>query len=124
MIISHSVDIISLSLSQSLVNLEFGVDKCHKMHVGQNYHLCPDLYVDNWELKKIKNLGDIYARDFEMENVEDEKYLGDIITDDGYNLKNIMKRKSKEVGVVSPIMTFLENTLCGLYYFQVAVTLR
>ena len=59
-----------------------------------------------------------------MENVEDEKYLGDIIAADGSNMKNIMKRKSKGVGVVSQIMTILENTCYGPYHFKVAVTLR
>ena len=59
-----------------------------------------------------------------MENVEDEKYLGDIIAADGSNMKNIMKRKSKGVGVVSQIMKILENTCYGPYHFKVAVTLR
>ena len=72
----------------------------------------------------IKNLEDIYFGDFKMENVEDERYLGDIIAADGSNLKNVLKRKSKGVGVVSQIMTILENTCYGPYHFQVAVTLR
>ena len=50
-----------------------------------------------------------------MEIVEDEKQS---------NMKNIIKRKSKGVGVVSEIMTILENTCYGPYHFQVAVTLR
>ena len=97
--------------------LQFGGDKCHKMHVGKKQHLCPDLFVDNWELKKvdknghgIKNLEDIYVGDFKKENVEDERYLGDIIAADGSNFKNVLKRKSKGVGVVSQIITILENT--------------
>ena len=54
--------------------------KSDKMHVGKKQHLCPDLFVDNWELLKvdkngygIPNLEDIYVWDFEMEIVEDEK---------------------------------------------------
>ena len=39
-------------------------------------------------------------------------------------MKNIIKRKSKGVGVVSQIMTILENTCYGPYHFQVAVTPR
>ena len=120
-----------LNAKTNVKKLQFGGEKCHKMHVGKKQHLCPDLFVDNWELKKvdkfghgIENLEDIYVGDYVMENVKDERYLGDIIAADGSNLKNVLKRKSKGVGVVSQIMTILENTCYGPYHFQVAVTLR
>ena len=95
-----------LNAKTNVKKLKFGGEKCHKMHLGKEQHLCPDLFVDYWELQKvdknghrIKNLLDIYVGDFKMENVEDEKYLGDINAADGSNLKNVIKRKSKRVGL-------------------------
>ena len=101
------------------------------MHVGSNKLLCPDLFIDKWELRKInedghgiKNLEDIYVGDYEMEMVDHEKYLGDIIAADGSNDKNIQRRKGKGIGAVNQILTNLENTCYGEFHFQVAVTLR
>ena len=31
--------------------LQLGVKKCHKIHVGKNQSVCPDLLIDNWKLK-------------------------------------------------------------------------
>ena len=31
--------------------LQLGVKKCHKIHVGKNHSICPDLQIDNWNLK-------------------------------------------------------------------------
>ena len=33
--------------------LQFGVKKCHQLHVGRKNPLCPTLRKDNWELKQI-----------------------------------------------------------------------
>ena len=27
--------------------LQFGVDKCHHLHIGKEKNLCPDLFIDN-----------------------------------------------------------------------------
>ena len=31
--------------------IRFGVSKCHKMHIGAKKSNCPDLKVDDWEVK-------------------------------------------------------------------------
>ena len=69
-----------LNAKTNVKKLQFGGDKCHKMHVGKENHLCPDLYVDNWELEKvdelktgINNLKDVFVGDYKMENTENEK---------------------------------------------------
>ena len=120
-----------LNAKTNVKKLQFGGDKCHKMHVGKENHLCPDLYVDNWELEKvdelktgINNLKDVFVGDYKMENTENEKYLGDIISANGSNNLNIKKRTEKGVGAVSQIMTILEDTCFGPYHFQVATVLR
>ena len=36
--------------------LQFGVSKCHKMHIGQKRSFCPSLKIDNWDFKLVENL--------------------------------------------------------------------
>ena len=59
-----------------------------------------------------------------MEEREDEKYLGDIISKDGHNLKNIKIRVNKGKGIVKKILNILEGIPFGKLYYQVAVLLR
>ena len=111
--------------------LQFGEDKCHKMHVGQKNKCCPDLYVDKWELKKadeiftnVEELVDEESGMSKLSPSESEKYLGDIISCDGRNWKNILSRRSKGVGIVDQIFKILEGTIFGPYIFEVGLILR
>ena len=74
-----------LNAKTSIKKLQFGEQKCHRLHVGAKNHVCPDLFVDNWKMEKvdefengIRNLKDKFDGDFLMEGVNSEKYLGDI----------------------------------------------
>ena len=82
--------------------LQYGVDKCHKMHVGSESHLCPDLSVDNWEVEAVECLAtgvtelvDKYSGSSGLESSDAEKYLGDVICNDGKNKRNSEARKGK-----------------------------
>ena len=89
--------------------LPLNVKKCKKLHMGKNNNLCPDLkaHKDN------------------LINADKEKYLGDQISNDGENKSNISERKGKGIGIVSQIMSLLDDSIClGKYYFQTAVKLR
>ena len=73
---------------------KLGVDKCHQLHVGCEGSFCPDLQVDNWGVVKknelmtgFANLEDVQLEDHNLLKVEKEKYLGDILSADGTNLK-------------------------------------
>jgi hypothetical protein len=59
-----------------------------------------------------------------LEEKNEEKYLGDIISNDGRNIKNIKARVSKGKGINSKILTMLEGIPFGNFYFEVAVILR
>ena len=59
-----------------------------------------------------------------MEDKHEEKYLGDVISHDGRNIKNIKARVNKGTGLVNNIMTKLEGIPFGKYYFEVAMILR
>ena len=48
-----------------------------------------------------------------METVEEDKYLGDIISSDGRNTKNIADRISKGIGKISQIEQFLDMVSLG-----------
>ena len=85
-----------------------GKSKCHKKHIGRKHGVCPTLKVH----------GTI------MQEVEEETYLGDIISSDGRNSKNIKDRISKGVGIITQILNFLERISFGPYLFEIAVMLR
>ena len=59
-----------------------------------------------------------------MEEVEEEKYLGDIISKDGKNIKNFKVRVNKGTGIVNKIMTMLDGIPFGQFYFEVELVLR
>ena len=56
--------------------LELNANKCHKMHLGGNDRNCPEVHVHDEAVK----------------DVEQDKYLGDVISKDGKIDKNISAR--------------------------------
>ena len=59
-----------------------------------------------------------------MENVENDKYLGDIISTDGSNLKNVLSRKDKSVGANKQICSMLNEMCFGPFHFEAAIIFR
>ena len=64
------------------------------------------------------------AHDQEIDTVTWEKYLGDILEDNGKHNKNIKARVGKLNGIISSIMCILKELCLGPYYFQVAIVMR
>ena len=85
-----------------------GKTKCHKLHIGRNHQSCPTLKVH----------GTI------MPDVTEETYLGDILSSDGKNSKNIQNRISKGLGVINQIFNLLDNICFGPHFFEIAILLR
>ena len=166
--------------------LQFGSDKCKKIHIGKenDQYKCLPLYVENWKEKEKdlnsnceicekrsisqKNMGvpvaahskhvefkcdncgkifsevgdlkkhelekpsdtvginivDICEGEEEMELKEEEKYLGEIISKDGRNLKNIRTRVNKGIGITKNILNLLDGIPFGKFYYEVAIILR
>ena len=101
------------------------------MHVGASTSFCPDLELDDWKLRNVLDiktgettLTDEYDGPRRLEDSDVEKYLGDLISHDGSNLKNIMARKAKGTGIVDNIMGKLRGTVYGPFYFEVGLVLR
>jgi hypothetical protein len=120
-----------LNAKTSTKKLQFGVDKCHQLHIGNKKEHCPELHIDNWGVKKcdeaktgFQNLKDVKEDDHKMENVEKDKYLGDIISTDGSNLKNVMSRRDKSVGANKQICTMLSDMCFGPFHFEAALIFR
>ena len=59
-----------------------------------------------------------------MPEVTEELYLGDMISSDGKNTKNVRNRVSKGLGIVSQIFNILVNTCFGPHFFNIAMLLR
>ena len=59
-----------------------------------------------------------------MEGVEQDTYLGDVISSDGKNRKNVEKRISKGIGIITQILNLLEILSFGKHYIEIALLLR
>ena len=92
------------------------------MHVGKTCidEICSNLYVDGWVMKNVtevetgkKKLEDEYSGLHVMVDVKSETYLGDILSMDGRNVKNINARKNRGTGIVTQLMMKLEEICIG-----------
>ena len=111
--------------------LQYGTDKCHQLHVGKQKTFCPELYIDEWKLEKkdelqteIDNLEDVLGNPHKIDNVLDDKYLGDVLSVDGKNTKNIVAKVAKATGISKQVKNILDDMWVGPYYYEVAMILR
>ena len=122
-----------INAKTNLKKLQFGPDKCHKMHIGKKKVYCPELRIDCWKMNSTDEIKtkskekiemDYFDGSIEMGESAEERYLGDIITHDGSNKKNITARKGKGFGIIEKIMEMLQELSFGPSYFEVANLLR
>ena len=85
-----------------------GKSKCHKMHIGGNKEMCQELKVHGTA----------------MESVKEDTYLGDLISSDGKNKKNVEKRISKGLGIITQILNLLDIVSFGKHHIEMALLLR
>ena len=85
-----------------------GKSKCHKLHIGNNHETCPILKVHNTVI----------------ESVTEDTYLGDIISSDGKNSKNVADRISKGNGKITQIEKLLEEIALGEHFMEIAILFR
>ena len=121
-----------LNTKSNVKKLQLGISKCHKLHIGKEKKTCPDLYIDEWRVETVDQteaggevtLKDIQDNEHLIQEVSEERYLGDIISKDGKNNKNIKARISKANGSINQVMSILEEICFGKYFFEVALVLR
>ena len=90
-----------------------------------------DLILLTWEMKVVEDydtkensVQDEYCGEHLMEESDSEKYLGDVISSNGRNERNVAERKSKGTGIINQIMEKLGSIVYGPYYFEVAMIFR
>ena len=113
-----------IKASPPMKKLQFGTSKCKKLHIGKDSekYKCDKLSVDKWsEVEKASDIEDIFEGEEEIEEKMEEKYLGDLISSDGKNMKNIKARIAKGKGIVIRIFNILENVPVGKHYFEVGL---
>ena len=116
-----------------LKRLQFGTEKCQLMYVGKNIqeHKKIELYVDGWKMQEVQDelTGDLMCKEtFDGEHELDvsnvEKYLGQILSNDGSNVKNVARRAGKGSGMVNTIESIISNVPGGKFHFEIAVIMR
>ena len=89
-------------------NLRLSKSKCFRIHIGKGHNSCPVMKVHEDNMKEVKQ----------------EKYLGDIIDSSGTIQATIEKRVSKGEGIVSEILSIIEEIPLGKHNTEVAQKLR
>ena len=117
------------------MNLQYGSEKCVKMHIEKKHKTldkppCPELSVDMWKDKVAKDgngkdiLVDEYSGQEPMKDVQQKKYLGNIITNDSTNSLNIKDRTNKAMGNVDKIITGLIERPYGKNTYRAGKIMR
>ena len=101
------------------------------MHIGKIDSACPHNHIDSWKLEtendKVKSLfelNDVIGEKHVLEVIDNEKYLGDVMQNNGKNDKNIVARMKKGRGAINQICQLLKDLCLGQYYFEAANILR
>ena len=84
------------------------VSKCVKMHVGKNSGECPTLKVHKQD----------------MADVTEIKYLGEVVTADGRNTRNIQEKTQKGTVLIFQIQKTIKSIGFGTYTPEIALLLR
>ena len=121
-----------LNTRTSLMNLQFGSDKCEKLHIGkiQNKDICSTLTIDFWKQKLVEKDGvgkefeDTFVGKEPMKEVENKKYLGDIVSKNGTNTLNIKEKTNKAMGNVNKIVLTISERSYGIHTFKAAKLMR
>ena len=121
-----------LNTQTNLMNLQFGNDKCVQMHIGKKHHVnvCSGISVESWKENVIENeegkkvIQDVHMGKELMKNVSEKKYLGDIVSCDGRNTKNIVERTNRANGNIDKIISTLTERPFGRHYFKAYKLMR
>ena len=88
--------------------LKLNSKKCFRIHIGKGHENCPEMKV----------------HDKVMHDAEHEKYLGDVVDQSGTIQATINQRRSKGDGIVSEIISIINEIPLGEHKMHVALKLR
>ena len=107
-----------LILKHAVKNFNLESKKCKKLHVGKTKSKirCQNLKIGEWKVKNVRNTNtsensheEIFTGDTDITETDDERYLGDIISKNGKNAKNIAARIKKSIGTCRKIINSLHD---------------
>ena len=118
----------------AIKKLRLGAKKCITLQVGtkhEEFKHVP-LFVDGWSVKNVDSYDneasqweDTYDKHMkEISHLNSEKYLGQILSSDAKNTKNITKLRNKGIGIKNKIVQILQNIPGGVYNFDIAMIFR
>ena len=102
------------------------------MHVGKfkEKYKCQPVFLDSWISEEIQDeksgkitFHEKYVGKSKIQEVSEEKYLGNRINSDGTNMGDITAKCNRGFGTINKIQTILETKFFGRYYFQVGKTM-
>ena len=105
--------VISNAVTNSFIEskrLTLGEKKSNRMHIGRR--------------KDQKECLPLKVHENKMNDSQKEKYVGDVITDDGKNNENIAARKGKGFGITGDIVAMLKEIPFGPYKIQAGLCMR
>ena len=110
--------------------LQFGVRKCKTMLIGKDTSdaIVGDLTVDKWKVthedvpgKSTDEIMEIYEGEVTIDRVEEQRYLGFVLSNTGNNMVNINHIKKKAKGTIRRIFNRLNSLNLQKYYFECAI---
>ena len=116
-----------LNIKSAEKGLQFGTNKCKYMKIGRKTENVRNnaIYVDGWEEEYLVNnenqevdLKEKYIGKIPIEEVEQQKYLGFMISSKGNNFVNIKAMERKSIGVIRTIMSKLEKLKLRQYFYE------
>ena len=122
-----------LNAKTACKRLQFGMDKCFVMHVGKNIseYKKVELYVDGWKKQEMQNiltgetkLKETHEGEHDVLERFSEKYLVQLLSSDGSNVKNVENRANKGIGMAGTMQSILTNVPGGKFHFEIAVMMR
>ena len=88
------------------------------------------LQVDHWDIKHNENtetgeqdLIETYAGKVNIDQTEEYKYLGFVISSKGNNMANIRHIRKKSIGIIRKLMAKLSSLNLKQYYFERGIIL-
>ena len=109
--------------------LQFGSSKCKTMLVGRDTKniINTELFVDKWEVRHEESESgeeifvETHVGQVAIEETEEQRYLGFVLSNSGNNMININHMKKKAKGIIRRIFIKLGNLNLQKYYVECAI---
>ena len=102
--------------------LEYNQTKCVKLHICKEERSknCAESDLSSRNVKCVS----LDVQDSEMRSATNEKYIGDVISNNGSNDANIARRRSQGIGALSEIFSVLKEISMGSHYIEMGLIMR